>query len=243
MRKRWGLMIAGTLLLGACGGADDETTDPATEEVTDMDEEVETETEDMAEEMETDTDTEESEGDSETTDDGMDSDNAEDDMETETDAAEEDTEMSSEPTEDEANTDEAVDLSAIMDQDFEEINWDDVHLTRSEFDASLTELQRSFNEDYEEEEDMDVRINNVDFSGDTIEITLTNDDSEYADMTNNFLAAFLDSFYRQLYLQSDYSDGNTHPRIIIQTSDGEVITDQTDFMEYDIQEEMMDSAE
>lgn len=243
MRKRLGLMIAGTLLLGACG-AGDETTEPETEEVTDLDEEVETETEDTGEETETDSETEESESDSGTTDEEMDSDNTEDDMETETDASEEDTEMSSEPTEDEENTDQAVDLSVIMDQDFEEINWDDVHLTRSEFDESLTELQRSFNEDYEEDEEMNVTINNVDFSGDTIEITLTNDDeSEYADMTTNFLAAFLDSFYRQLYLRSDYSDGNTHPRIIIQTSDGEVITDETDFIEYDIQEEIMDSAE
>ncbi|SFC33369.1 hypothetical protein SAMN04488102_10533 [Alkalibacterium subtropicum] len=243
MRKRLVLMIAGTLLLGACGAAD-ETTEPETEEVTDLDEGGETDTEDIGNETETESETEEAQEGPETSDEETNAGNTGDDTETEDDMSDEETDGDSESAEDEARTDQAVDLSIIMDQDFEEMNWDDVHLTRREFDASLSELQRSFNESYEEDEEMDVTINNVDFSGDTIEITLTNhDDSEYADMTDRFLAAFLDSFYRQLYLHSDYSDGDTHPRIIIQTSDGEVITDETDFTEYNIQEEIMDSMD
>lgn len=123
---------------------------------------------------------------------------------------------------------------AELDQDIEEINWDEVHLTRAQFDSLLYELQDDLTVDTEEDEDTEIYIESVDFSDDTIRITVVNEDaSEFSDFTTGFFAVFIDSFYRQLYLNSDYSDGTTHPHIIIQENDGEVITDQEDFIEFE----------
>lgn len=203
-KKYLGLLVAGALLLGACG-SDEETAEPDTSEETNVDESIS----DDNNMSETNEDTE-----SETTD------------------ADEDSVTSEEGD----TADQSEDLDLVLDQDFEDIDWDGVNLSKKEFKSSLSELKQNFNADYEAEEDMDLRIDSVDFSGDTIEIIMTNfDDSEYADMTNGLLAAFLDSFYRQLYLHSDYSNGSDHPHIIIKTSDGEIITDQKDFIEFEEQ--------
>lgn len=212
MIKLTGLIVMSALFISACN-TDEETSDSEAEVV------IETDAEGN---ILSDGDTDIIDGDSE--------EEVDTDFETE-----EDTDIDSELSgTEEEDTNEAVDLSIVMDQDFEDIDWNDVHLTRNEFDSSLLELQHNFNEDYEEDEEIDVTIDSIDFSGDTLEITLTNnDDSGFAEMTNGFLAVILDSFYRQLYLHSDYSDGDTHPHIIVQTSDGEVITDQEDFIEFE----------
>lgn len=223
MKKFLGVFMASALLLGAC---DTEREPPAPNTYGEADLE-ENQTEEAAtDETETDTDSDTAE-------------EAQAEAGTETDEDEEtDTETESDMTDMEEDDEEIAeldeDIRATLDQDFEEINWDDVHLTRGEFDASLYEFQENLNEDYEEDEDVDIYIDAIDFSGDTIEVTLTNnDESEFAEMTNGFIAAFIDSFYRQLYLRSDYSNGTDHPRIIVQTSEGDVITDREDFLEFE----------
>ncbi|MCC5894410.1 MAG: hypothetical protein JJU16_03040 [Alkalibacterium sp.] len=123
---------------------------------------------------------------------------------------------------------------AELDQDLEEINWDEVHLTRRQFDTLLYELQDDLTADAEVDEETEIYIESVDFTDDIITITIINEDeSEFSDFTTGFFAVFIDSFYRQLYLNSDYSDGTTHPHIIIQESDGDIITDQEDFIEFE----------
>ena len=207
MKRILGSMLVSTLLLGACNTDSESDT-----------EESETE-ESISAELETETasaDVEETESD-------IVSDEEETDLDEElTDAEVEDGSV------------EAVDLSVVMDEDFEEIDWDEVQLTRDEFDSILFEMQEDLNSDYEEDDEMAIVIDSIDFSGDTIHMYLTNhDESDFADFTSGFFAVFLDSLYRQLYLHSDYSDGTTHPRIIIQHTDGEVITDQDEFIEFE----------
>jgi len=223
MRKFIGLFAASALLLLGC---DTEQEPPNPDTYGEADVEEDRSEESVTDDTQPDTDT----MDDETT---SDTENTETDMETEDEIPEEDT-ASDFVADEDIPTELDEDLRATLDQDFEEINWDDVHLTRGEFGAVLYEFQENLNEEYEEEEDMDIYIDAIDFSGETIQVTLTNnDDSEFSEITNGFIAAFIDSFYRQLYLHSDYSDGTSHPRIIVQTSDGEVITDQEDFLEFE----------
>lgn len=227
MKKFIGLFAVSTLLLGACD-TEQEQPNPDTYGEEDGEGNVVIETDadgNVVTEDETDTDNEDMDEETEEDDETSSEPNSSEEVETDTETVEE--EESDE--EDIEELDE--DIRATLDQDFEEINWDDVELSRAEFDAALTEFQYNLNQDYEEDEEIDIYIDNIDFTGDTIEVTMTNnDDSEFAEMTNGFFAAFIDSFYRQLYLRSGYSDGTTQPRIIVQTTDGDVITDQEDFL-------------
>ncbi|SLC87749.1 Uncharacterised protein [Mycobacteroides abscessus subsp. abscessus] len=66
----------------------------------------------------------------------------------------------------------------------------------------------------------------------TIEIVINNTDaSEMSELTNGFFAIMMDTFSRQLYLNSDYSDGTNQPTIIIKDNAGTVISEETDFIE------------
>ncbi|GEK92046.1 hypothetical protein [Alkalibacterium kapii] len=208
MNKRYlGLLTVGVLFLGACSSEQD---------LTDSDTNGEAEIVDAPSEE---------------------NDAGESDMDNRTNTEEPDSEQeTANDTDLEEVTELDEELQMTLGQDFEEINWDEIHLTRGQFDTALEEFQESTNAAYDEDESMDIYIDTVDFTGDTIEVTLTNNDkSEFSEMTNGLLAVFMDSFYRQLYLHSDYSDGNTHPLIIIKTSDGEIITDQKDFLEFEEQ--------
>lgn len=66
----------------------------------------------------------------------------------------------------------------------------------------------------------------------TIEIIINNPDtSEMRELTNGFFTIMMDSFSRQLYLSSDYSDGSTQPTILIKDDTGNIISEETDFIE------------
>ncbi|GAB2486205.1 hypothetical protein GCM10008929_08740 [Alkalibacterium psychrotolerans] len=217
MKKIYGLFLASALFLGACNSGDSETT--------------EDETEDISTTEQTDnTDVVDEEIDSEATDSEMDTDEE----------PEEDTNADNNVSTDADDTEdfefEELDeqTQAELDQDWENIDWENIRLTRAQFDAVLYEVQDNLNVQTGEDGEQDVYIENIDFDGETIEITLINNQlSEIADFATGMYAWVIDSFYRQLYLSSEYSNWEVQPRIIIIDQNGEVITDQMEFITFE----------
>lgn len=215
MRKIVALLLTSSIFLVACNTANDEVSDDDTEDVTTSEETDDTE---VSEDLDSDLDDTSSEA--EESDEEADADLEED---TETEDAEEL---------------EFVDLDeetqAELDQDWENIDWANVRLTRAQFDAVLYEVQDDLNLQTGEGEEQTVYIDTIDFDGETIEITLVNTDtSEFAGFATGMYAWVIDSFYRQLYLSSDYSNWEVQPRIIIMDEEGGIITDATEFITFD----------
>lgn len=217
MKKIYGLFLASALFLGACNNGDSETT--------------EDETEDISTTEQTDnTDVVDEEIDSETTDSEMDTD---EEPEEDTNADDNDS-TDADDTEDFEFEELDEQTQAELDQDWENIDWENIRLTRAQFDAVLYEVQDNLNVQTGEDGEQDVYIENINFDGETIEITLINNQqSEIADFATGMYAWVIDSFYRQLYLSSEYSNWEVQPRIIIIDQNGEVITDQMEFITFE----------
>lgn len=216
MKKILTLFLASTVFLGACNADDNEVAEDETEEVTTADETDETG-------MEAD------DADNEMDDTGQETEETDDETDTD---FEEDTEA--DETEELEYDDLDEETQAELDQDWENIDWENVRLTRSQFDAVLYEVQDNLNVQTGEGDEQTVYIDNIDFDGETIEITLVNTDtSEFAGFATGMYAWVIDSFYRQLYLSSDYSNWEVQPRIIIMDEEGEVITDETEFITFE----------
>lgn len=212
MKNVIGLFLASSLLLGACNNGDSETIEDDTEDISTTEQTDNTDVDDEETDSEMDT-VEEPEENSDTDDD--DSNEADE-------------------TEDFEFEDLDEQTQAELDQDWENIDWENVRLTRAQFDAVLYEIQDNLNVQAGEGEEQTVYIDNIDFDGETIEITLVNTDtSEFAGFATGMYAWVIDSFYRQLYLSSDYSNWEVQPRIIITDQDGDVITDETEFITFE----------
>lgn len=160
--------------------------------------------------------------------------------ESETEQVTEDTEETTEeaessPEEPETSEDEEETWEEAMDDvDFdleneEEIPWEDIHLTESQFDGFLDD----FLTDMEEDPEDTISVEDYEFDEDTIHILISNEEEEpeLADFSNSFFALVTDSFVRQFYLHSDYSDGDTHPLIIIEDVENGVVSELDDFAE------------
>lgn len=215
MKKIFALLLTSSIFLVACNTANDEVSDDDTEDVTTSEETDDTE---VSEDLDSDLDDTSSEA--EESDEEADTDLEEDNE------AEDADELEFEDLDEETQ--------AELDQDWENIDWANVRLTRAQFDAVLYEVQDDLNLQTGEGEDQTVYIDTIDFDGETIEITLVNTDtSEFAGFATGMYAWVIDSFYRQLYLSSDYSNWEVQPRIIIMDEEGEIITDATEFITFD----------
>lgn len=158
---------------------------------------------------------------------GMSGEEPEDDMETDTDTTEEDGSVDEDPS----SAVQGIDMENLLNMNMQGINWDDTHVTTDQFDSLLYDFQDELNQQYEEDNGP-IAIDSIDHSDDIIEITITNsEDSDPESYTNMAFATFFDTFYRQLYLNSDYSDGTSQPHIIVENSEGEVITDMKGLLE------------
>lgn len=213
VRKMAALFLTSAVLLGACNTEDSDTTgdnteDLATDETMDDNTEVADDSEDNGSE---------------------DSDLASDERQ-ETDSEVDETEE----TDDLEFEDLDEQTQSELDQDWENIDWENVRLTRSQFDAVLYDVQDNVNLQASEDDEPTITISGIDFDGETIEITLINtDQSEFADIATGMFAWVMDSFYRQLYLSSDYSNWEVQPRIIIMDENGEIISDESEFITFD----------
>lgn len=142
-------------------------------------------------------------------------------------------------TEDSVTTveDSNLDEEEFEDYDFEinmdnedEIDWDSIHLTKGQF--------RKFLKDFVTENDSDeedgLLIKGADLNGSTIHISIETiaETEEIASFTNSFFAVVADSFIRQIYLHSDYSNGKTQPKIIIEDVNLGIVSEQDDFIDF-----------
>lgn len=118
------------------------------------------------------------------------------------------------------------DLS-LSDQD--KIDWDNIHLSKREFKKLLKNVEEESSGSEE-----DLLIEGIDFKKDTIHIKITNpeEDESIAKFSNSLFAVILDSFIRQLYLQSDYSNGEKQPIIIIEDINHGIASELNDFSEF-----------
>lgn len=223
MKKILGCLLASALFLGACNTDESGTPNDETEDISMADETDETGVEN--DEMDSNMD-----------------DNDGDDSEMATEEAYEDSdgdydneeEVEAEDTEDFEFEDLDEQTQAELDQDWENIDWENIRLTRAQFDAVLYDVQDNLNVETGEDGEETVYIDNIDFDGETIEITLINNQqSEIADFATGMYAWVIDSFYRQLYLSSEYSNWEVQPRIIITDQNGDVVTDATEFITFD----------
>lgn len=214
MKKKSVLFFASVFLLGACNTDDNSTSGDDTDSVSTVEE---------ADDSDLETENESNDRDDTDTTDSVD----ETDTNSESDAETDDIESFEYEDLDE-------ETQAELDQDWENIDWENVRLTRDQFDAVLYDVQDNLNLQTGEDEEQAVYIENIDFDGETIEITLINNQqSEIADFATGMYAWVIDSFYRQLYLSSEYSNWEVQPRIIIIDQNGEVITDQMEFITFE----------
>ncbi len=125
---------------------------------------------------------------------------------------------------DQSTTDE---IAKIGSED-EEIDWEKINLNKLQF----KEYIESLDEQEETSEETLTIISSSMPDDNTIEIIISNSDkSEMSELTNGFFAIMMDSFSRQLYLSSDYSDGSTQPTILIKDNVGTIISEETNFIE------------
>lgn len=138
--------------------------------------------------------------------------------------------------EEEENWEDAVGDIDLAEEDFDEIEWDKVHLTKAQFDDFLNEMRKNYMEvDEEDENDIEIQVLGIEFDGKTIEyiITSADEDNFMTEFAQGMYILMLDGFTRQFYLHSDYSNGEQHPTIIFNDEDGSVITENNDFIEFE----------
>lgn len=111
----------------------------------------------------------------------------------------------------------------------EEVDWKKINLNKRQFKEYIEAMEEQENQD---NEDSPIIISSSMTDDFTIEMIISNSDkSEVSELTNVFFTVIMDSFTRQLYLNSDFSDGTTQPTIIIKNDEGTIISKATDFIE------------
>ena len=114
----------------------------------------------------------------------------------------------------------------------EEVNWEKINLNKHQFKEYIESLDEQEAESSEESEDSLTVTSSSMTDDSTIEIVINNPDtSEVSELTNGFFALMMDSFSRQLYVHSDFSDGTAQPTIIIKDDAGNMISEATDFID------------
>lgn len=128
----------------------------------------------------------------------------------------------------------------FSEEDLDEIPWEDIHLSKAQFDDFLNEMaDNPFEVEEDGEMEVELEVLNIDFDGETIEYTITSvDEDDFMIEFSRVMYIFmLDGFTRQFYLQSDYSNGEDQPTIIFYDEENSIITENNDFIEMDMDEE------
>ncbi|MFL2100053.1 hypothetical protein [Mycobacteroides abscessus] len=114
----------------------------------------------------------------------------------------------------------------------EEIDWEKINFNKRQYKEYIESLDEQETDSSETGESTLTVVSSSMVDDNTIEIVINNTDaSEMSELTNGFFAIMMDTFSRQLYLNSDYSDGTNQPTIIIKDNAGTVISEETDFIE------------
>ncbi|WP_373765506.1 MULTISPECIES: hypothetical protein [Jeotgalibaca] len=114
----------------------------------------------------------------------------------------------------------------------EEVDWDKINLNKRQFSEYIESLSDLVTDESDTDEDALSIISSTMIDNETIEIVINNPDkSEMSALTNGFFAIIMDSFIRQLYLSSDFSDGSTHPLIIIKDEENNMVSEASNFIE------------
>jgi len=114
----------------------------------------------------------------------------------------------------------------------EEVDWEKIHFNKRQFKEYIDSLDEQETTSSETGEESLTVVSSSMVDDNTIEIIINNTDtSEMSELTNGFFALMMDSFSRQLYLNSDYSDGSTQPKIIIKDEANNIISEAIDFIE------------
>lgn len=114
----------------------------------------------------------------------------------------------------------------------EEIDWEKINLNKRQFREFIESLSDMTTEESDSEEQTIAIISSTMTDDNTIEFIINNSDkSEMSALSNGLFALVMDSFSRQMYLSSDFSDGNTHPTIYIKDNVGNIISEASDFIE------------
>lgn len=139
-------------------------------------------------------------------------------------------EVAAEEVEPEESWKEALEGIDLDSDNPEEIPWDEINLTKKQFDEFLVYLTDDSGATEEE-----ITMSSVDFDGDTIHLVIENkeEDPEIAELSNAFFVMFMDSYLRQFYLVSDYSDGEIHPTIVIEDVNHGTVSELDDFIEFE----------
>ncbi|UJF16395.1 hypothetical protein LZ578_04560 [Jeotgalibaca sp. MA1X17-3] len=116
----------------------------------------------------------------------------------------------------------------------EDINWENVHLTKGQFKEYIERFHTSLNDSSTDEENTLI-VHSIKMLTDTeIEIIIENtDQSEFAEFTNSFFGWTMDTIIRQMYIRSDFFDGVNQVTIRTQDQQGEIVSESNDFIELD----------
>ncbi|WP_034552450.1 hypothetical protein [Carnobacterium funditum] len=127
---------------------------------------------------------------------------------------------------DQSTTDEFAKIGSV-----EEIDWEKINLNKRQFKEYIESLDEREVGNNVDSEDSPKIVSSLMTDDNTIELVISNSDkSEMSEITNGFFTLIMDSFSRQLYLNSDFYDGTTHPTIIIKDDEDHIISDATDFI-------------
>lgn len=122
--------------------------------------------------------------------------------------------------------------------DLENLVWEDLHLTKDQFDDFLNKLlDHPFNlNEIDDELDLEIEIKKIDFNGEEIDYTLRNmsEDTFLADFGQGLSIYTIDTFSRQYYLNSDYSEDMKQPLIRFYDEDGNLLSEHTHFIDLTI---------
>lgn len=124
--------------------------------------------------------------------------------------------------------------------DLESIVWEDLYLTKAQFDDFLNELlDHPFNlNELDPELDLEIEIKKIDFNGEEIDFTL--EDFEEEDFIGEFgqgLSIYMiDSFSRQYFLHSDYRVEEKQPTIRFYDEKGNLLSENNQFIDLTIDE-------
>ena len=136
---------------------------------------------------------------------------------------------SSVPTEDIESDEKWEDAVSDIDfsqNDLEEIQWEEIRLSKAQFDDFLKEMLENpleLHENYKASDELEILA--IDFDGEIIEYTITTVDLDDKDLmaSQSMYIYMLDSFTRHFYLQSDYSEEGEQPIIIFYDEDRGVL--------------------
>lgn len=119
----------------------------------------------------------------------------------------------------------------------DEVDWDKINLNKRQFREYIESLSDFITDESENDEEALSIVSSTMLDKKTIEIVINNPDkSEMSSFTNGLFALFMDSFSRQLYLSSDFSDGSAHPTIYIKDEEGNIISEASNFIEIESSE-------